>query len=115
VTDTGAIDAAIAIGYLPWIWRLTASLESWGSNGRNYTLSGSRMLEVPVKFAYWSMSFVMGEAMPDAVLVLGALYFWGGQSTSNNQVSVPTQTTTVTTTGVGTGTTTVSTSTTTGY
>jgi hypothetical protein len=68
-----AIDGAIAIGYLPWIWRLTASLASWGSNGRNYTLTGSRVLEVPVKFAYWSMSFVMGEAMPDAVLVLGAL------------------------------------------
>jgi hypothetical protein len=68
-----AIDGAIAIGYLPWIWRLTASLASWGSNARNYTLTGSRMLEVPVKFAYWSMSFVMGEAMPDAVLVLGAL------------------------------------------
>jgi hypothetical protein len=26
-----------------------------------------------VKFAYWSMSFLMGEAVPDAVLVLGAL------------------------------------------
>jgi hypothetical protein len=68
-----AIDGAIAIGYLPWIWRLTASLASWSSNGRNYTLSGSRVWEVPVKFAYWSMSFVMGEAVPDAVLVLGVL------------------------------------------
>ena len=68
-----AIDCAIAIGYLPWIWRLAASLASWGANSRNYTLTGSRMLEVPVKFAYWSMSFVMGEAVPDAVLVLGAL------------------------------------------
>jgi hypothetical protein len=68
-----AIDGVIAIGYLPWIWRLTASLASWGSNGRNYTLTGSRVLEVPVKFAYWSMSFVMGEAVPDAVLLLGAL------------------------------------------
>jgi len=68
-----AIDGAIAIGYLPWIWRLAASLASWGSNGRSYTLTGSRVLELPVKFAYWSMSFVMGEAVPDAVLVLGAL------------------------------------------
>ena len=68
-----AIDCAIAIGYLPWIWRLAASLASWGSNGRSYTLTGSRVLELPVKFAYWSMSFVMGEAVPDAVLVLGAL------------------------------------------
>ena len=68
-----AIDSAIAIGYLPWIWRLAASLASWGGNTRNYTLTGSRVLEVPVKFAYWSMSFVMGEAVPDAVLVFGAL------------------------------------------
>ena len=68
-----AIDCAIAIGYLPWIWRLAVSLTSWGSNARNYTLTGSRVLEVPVKFAYWSMSFVMGEAVPDWLLVLGAL------------------------------------------
>ena len=68
-----AIDCAIAIGYLPWIWRLAASLASWGNNGRSYTLTGSRVLEVPVKFAYWSMSFAMGEALPDTVLILGAL------------------------------------------
>ena len=67
------VDGAIAVGYLPWIWRLAASLSSWGSNGRNYTLTGSRVLEVPVKFAYWSMSFVMGEAVTDAVLILGVL------------------------------------------
>ncbi|MCX6632676.1 MAG: hypothetical protein NTW28_34170, partial [Candidatus Solibacter sp.] len=68
-----AIDCALAIGYLPWIWRLAASLASWGTNRHNYILTGSQLLEVPVKFAYWSMSFVMGEAIPDAVLVLGAL------------------------------------------
>ncbi len=68
-----AIDCAILIGYLPWIVRLGASLANWGTNTRNYALTGSRVLEVPVKLAYWSMSFVMGEAIPDAVLVLGAL------------------------------------------
>jgi hypothetical protein len=68
-----AIDCAVAIGYLPWMWRLAASLSAWGTNGRSYTLTGSRVLEVPVKLAYWSMSFVMGEAIPDSVLVLGAL------------------------------------------
>jgi hypothetical protein len=68
-----AIDCAVAIAYLPWIWRLAASLASWGTNARSYALSGSRILEVPVKFAYWSMSFVMGEAVPDAVLILGVL------------------------------------------
>jgi hypothetical protein len=68
-----AIDCAVAVAYLPWFWRLAASLASWGTNARSYALSGSRVLEVPVKFAYWSMSFVMGEAVPDAVLILGAL------------------------------------------
>jgi hypothetical protein len=67
------IDAAIAIGYLPWIWRLAASLTNWGGNARNYALTGSRVLEVPVKFAYWCMSFAMGEAVPDWLLLLGVL------------------------------------------
>jgi hypothetical protein len=67
------IDCAIAVGYLPWIWRLAASLTNWGSNARNYALTGSRVLEVPVKFAYWCMSFAMGEAVPDWLLILGVL------------------------------------------
>jgi uncharacterized membrane protein len=36
-----AIDCAVAIAYLPWIWRLAASLASWGTNARSYALSGS--------------------------------------------------------------------------
>ena len=68
-----AIDCAIVIGYLPWIWRLAASLANWGTNTRSYSLTGSRILEVPVKFAYWAMSFAMGEAVPDVVLVIGGL------------------------------------------
>ena len=54
-------------GDSPRLWRTGARI------ARNYTLTGSRVLEVPVKFAYWCMSFVMGEAVPDAVLVVGAL------------------------------------------
>ena len=77
-----AIDCAIVIGYLPWILRLAASLANWGTNARNYTLTGSRILEVPVKFAYWSMSFVMGEAVPDAVLVAGRLALAAGGASS---------------------------------
>ena len=60
-----AIDGALAVGYLPWSWQLTASLSNWGSNTRGYTLTGSAVLEVPVKLAYWTASFVMGEAQPD--------------------------------------------------
>ena len=67
------IDLLLAVGYSPWLPTLLASLAAWGRNGRNYNLTGSRFAEVPVKFAYWAMSFTMGEAVPDAVLVLGVL------------------------------------------
>jgi hypothetical protein len=71
--ESVALDAVIGIAYAPWIWQLAASLGSWGSHARSYTLSGSSLLEVPVKLAYWSVSFVMGEAAPDAMLLLGGL------------------------------------------
>ena len=71
--DSFAMDAAIAIGYLPWIWHLSESLRTWGSSAHSYTLTGSGILEVPVKLAYWALSFVMGEAVPDAMLLVGAL------------------------------------------
>src|ERR1019366_5694151 len=41
-----AIDGAIAIGYLPWIWRLAVSLASWGSNSRNYRRSEEHTSEL---------------------------------------------------------------------
>ena len=65
------IDGGILVGYLPWIWKLAASIGSWGSHPKAYTLTGSSLLEIPVKAAYWAMSFTLGEAVPDAVLVLG--------------------------------------------
>jgi hypothetical protein len=71
--DSIALDAAIAIGYVPWIWRLAASLGSWGSHAKSYALTGSSILEVPLKLGYWTVSFTMGEAAPDAMLVAGAL------------------------------------------
>ncbi|MCU1235584.1 MAG: rane protein-like protein [Candidatus Solibacter sp.] len=69
--ESAALDAAILAGYLPWIWQLAASLESWSHSARNYTLTGSSALEIPVKLAYWAVSFTMGEAAPDPMLVLG--------------------------------------------
>ena len=38
--ESVALDAAIAIGYLPWIWRLAASLGSWGSNATQLYVDG---------------------------------------------------------------------------
>jgi hypothetical protein len=71
--DALIISGALALAYLPWIWQLVASLDSWGSAARSYTLTGSRLMDIPVKLVYWAVSFVMGEANPDAVLLLGGL------------------------------------------
>jgi hypothetical protein len=66
-----ALDAAVAVGYAPWIWRLAASLGSWGNHAPGYSLTGRPWLEFPVKLAYWAVSFTMGEAVPDPLLILG--------------------------------------------
>ena len=66
-----AVDTVIVLGYAPWIWRLAASLGSWGAHSPGYNLTGGPLLELPVKLAYWGISFAIGEAMPDAILVCG--------------------------------------------
>lgn len=66
-----AVDVAIAVGYVPWIWRLAASLSTWGSRGSAYAFTGSPLLDLPLKLAYWAMSFTMGEAVPDPILLAG--------------------------------------------
>jgi hypothetical protein len=79
------VDVVVACGYTPWIWRLTASLSLWGGHHATYLATGNTLLELPLKLAYWGISFTMGEAVPDAILLLGgatlavALYLvWDG-------------------------------------
>ena len=71
--DAIGIDALVAVAYLPWMGSLAASLGSWGTHTRTYTVTGAMLSEIPVKLAFWAVSFVMGEAVPDAVLVSGGL------------------------------------------
>jgi hypothetical protein len=66
-----AVNVVVACGYTPWIWRLLASLSVWSSRGASYSATGSLLLELPLKFAYWAISFAMGEAIPDGILLLG--------------------------------------------
>ena len=66
--DTAVMDGLIALAYLPWIWTL-ARFHAWSSRGDVYALTGVGWLEVPVKLAYWAMSFVGGEALPDWAVV----------------------------------------------
>ncbi len=68
------IDAIVGILYLPWLYRLLTFLPTWGKKGGNlYALTGATVFEIPVKLAYWAFSFTMGEAVPDPVLIFGAI------------------------------------------
>jgi hypothetical protein len=66
-----AVDAAVAAGYAPWIGRLIESVTSWTAHGAGYTVTGHTWLDLPLKLAYWAVSFTMGEAMPDLLLLFG--------------------------------------------
>ena len=68
------VDAGVFLIFLPWIFHLMAFLPTWGLHGGNaYALTGGSLLEIPVKLAYWTFSFFLGEAVPDAVLPAGGL------------------------------------------
>ena len=71
--DALLVDGLVGLAYLPWIWKLATSLGTWGGHSPPYAITGSTWLEIPLKLAYWAISLVMGEAVPDAVLVLGCL------------------------------------------
>jgi hypothetical protein len=71
--DTLAVDAGVVFVYLPWIWKLGASLHSWSGHTTTYAVTGSTWLEFPVKLAFWAMSFEMGEAVPDVAVIAGIL------------------------------------------
>ena len=71
--DAIGIDALVGLAFLPWMWGLTKSLGLWGAHTKTYMITGTLLLEIPVKLAYWAMSLVMGEALPDTVLVLGGV------------------------------------------
>ena len=73
VRDAAATDAIVAIACAPWLWYLARSLGAWVSHPAGYAVTGTPLRELPVKLAYWSVSFVMGEAVLDAVLFLGAV------------------------------------------
>ena len=72
ISDALAVDFAVVVAYLPWAWWLLRALRGWGSHPPNYFVTGSVIAEIPVRLAYWAMSFVIGEAQPDALLIVGA-------------------------------------------
>jgi hypothetical protein len=71
--DAAAIDGLTALALLPWMAWLIPQLKAWGAHHVGYALTGGTASELVLKLAYWAMSFTMGEAIPDPVLLLGAL------------------------------------------
>lgn len=71
--DAAGIDTITAVALLPWMAWLIPQLKVWGAHHVDYALTGGALSEFVLKLAYWAMSFTMGEAIPDAALLLGAL------------------------------------------
>jgi hypothetical protein len=68
------VDAIAVAAFLPWLPKLVWSLGVWGAHQQAYALSGSRVAEIPVKAAYWVMSFAIGETAPDWLVVAGTIF-----------------------------------------
>ena len=78
--DAVVISALTLAAYLPWIWTLAHSLQTWTTHAAVYALTGTSWFEIPVKLAYWAMSFAAGESQPDWALsgagLLACLFFF---------------------------------------
>jgi hypothetical protein len=74
--EAAILDAIVGLLSIPLLFRLLAFLPDWGAH-KSYALSGSPLTEIPLKIAYWGISWVMGEAVPDAVLIAGGTLMLG--------------------------------------
>jgi len=76
--DAVTILAMLSAGLAPWAYWLGRSLGAWARHGDGYQVAGGAA-EVAIKLGYLAISFTLGEAAPDAVLVAGAalLPVWG--------------------------------------
>jgi hypothetical protein len=74
--DAAILDAIVGLVSIPLLVRLLAFLPDWGAH-KSYALSGGTLTEIPVKIAYWGISWVMGEAVPDAILIAGGIVMLG--------------------------------------
>ncbi|MBS1858640.1 MAG: hypothetical protein JST11_24940 [Acidobacteria bacterium] len=70
--DLALLDTIVAVGFLPWAVWLLRSLEAWSRGGAGYAAIGGGA-EYALKLAYWAMSFLAGEAIPDPVLAIAIL------------------------------------------
>ncbi|HXA52256.1 MAG TPA: hypothetical protein VNV86_18190, partial [Candidatus Acidoferrum sp.] len=66
--DAVLLNAIVGTGLLPWAVWLAESLQVWGRHGGGYAAIGG-VAEYGLKVAYWGMSFLAGEAVPDVLLI----------------------------------------------
>jgi Dolichyl-phosphate-mannose-protein mannosyltransferase len=71
--DALAVDGLSLLLYLPWLRWLGQAVERWGGHPQFYSATGTSLIEIPVKLAYWAMSASVGESLPDAAVVAGGL------------------------------------------
>ena len=71
--DLAALDGLTAFALAPWLAWMIPQLEVWGAHHVAYALTGGAGTEIALKLAYWAMSFTMGEAIPDSVLIPGTV------------------------------------------
>jgi hypothetical protein len=71
--DAAAVDTLCALAMAPWMVWLIPQLQTWSSHHVSYALTGGAATEIVLKLAYWSMSFTLGEAIADPVLISGAI------------------------------------------
>jgi hypothetical protein len=72
------MDAAVALGYLPWLVTLASALGRWGAGSgfpSDYRITGSLVLEQVVKIGYAAVSFSIGESFPPLAFVCVPLFF----------------------------------------
>jgi hypothetical protein len=70
--DAATIDGLVLAALFPLMAWLIPELGVWSAHRVPYALTGSILTEIPIKLAYWAVSFTLGEAIPDAVVIAGA-------------------------------------------
>ena len=71
--DAAALNVVVLVALAPWMAWLIPQLQTWGSHRVEYALTGGSVTEIALKLAYWAMSFTLGEALADPVLLAGAV------------------------------------------
>lgn len=76
---TALLMACSLVGYLPWLFKFTDALGRWGQAAgfsSRYTLTGSALLEQPIKIGFGVVSLTVGESFPFLALLVVPLVLW---------------------------------------